>query len=65
MSLESQFDGNLETFDLNVPRISEPEKQMSQTRAIMQKASQGRYVQLLIDAVSLTSEKIRQPTLHP
>jgi len=25
MSPESPFDGNLETFDLNVPRISEPE----------------------------------------
>jgi len=35
---------------------------VSQIRAIMQKASQGRYVHL-IDVVSRTSENIKQPTL--
>jgi hypothetical protein len=61
MSPESQFDGNLETFHLNVP--SKTEKQVGQIRGIMQKASQGRYV-MLIDVVS-RSENKRPPTLYP
>jgi hypothetical protein len=60
MSLESLFDGNLETLYLDIP--SEAENQVSQVRVIMEKLSQGRYV-ALIDVV-VRSENIRPPTLH-
>jgi hypothetical protein len=62
MSPESQIDGNLQTFGLNIP--SEPQKQVGQIRAIIQKASQDRYTPL-IHVVLRTSENKRLLTLHP